>query len=189
VRELKKITQFLKMSATGLWLFFRYGPAKVSEWKNQSIYDDLTGLYNRRFFQEIGRKELLRAVRYNYPFSVIQIDLDKFKLINDEEGHVAGDEALKKVATLLQNACRESDIIARTGGDEFTILLPEATKEDAEKVIIERIKELSKSLTSPGGKAIELSCGVASWEERFSLEALRKEADAEMYQDKKSRGD
>lgn len=181
---MKKIIQFFKASAKGIWIFFRYGPATISEWRSQAIYDDLTGLYNRRFLQEAGKKELARAVRYAYPFSLIRIDIDNFKRINDEEGHSAGDRVLISVAALLEKACRENDIVGRTGGDEFTILLPHTTEEGAQ-ILIDRLKKLAKEeLISPKGKPIEFSCGMAA---KFSLEALQEEADAKMYEDKKSR--
>lgn len=181
---MKKIKQFFKANGKGLFLVLRYGLAKVAGWQSQAIYDTLTGLYNRRFLQETGKKELTRAVRYGRCFSLIQIDIDDFKRINDEEGHLAGDEVLKRVATFLEETCRQSDIISRIGGDEFLILLPETSKEEAEKVV-ERTKSLSKEkLFSPQGRPIGLSCGLASWEEKLSLESLRQKADLKMYQAK-----
>ncbi len=185
---MEKTIQFFKESAEGIWLFFRYGPARVSKWQSQSIYDDLTGLYNRRFFQEIIKRELAKAKRskwqdISYPISLILIDIDNFKRINDEEGHLAGDKVLQSVAVLLKKVCREVDIIFRVGGDEFKILLPETTKEKAH-VVKDRLEALAeKELFSPKGRSISLSCGLA---EGSSLEAL-EEADVKMYQEKKSK--
>jgi len=185
-----KINQFFKANGKGLFLVLRYGLAKVAEWQSQVIHDELTGLYNRRFIQEAGKKELAKAFRYewkgiSYPLSIIRIDVDNFKRVNDEEGHLAGDKVLQQVAALLEKVCRESDIVGRTGGDEFTILLPDTTEEGAQ-VLMAKLKKIAKEeLVSPKGKPIELSCGLAA---KFSLAALEEEADVKMYQEKKSKG-
>lgn len=185
---MKRIIQFFKASAKGIWLLIRYGPAKISEWRSQAIFDNLTGLYNRRFLREEGKRELAKAIRsewqgVSYPISFILIDIDNFKRINDEEGHSAGDKVLQNVAALLENVCREVDIVCRIGGDEFIILLPQTAKEGAQ-VVIDKLQELAKKeLISPKGRPIGLSCGLA---EEFSLEAL-EEADATMYQEKRSK--
>ncbi|MFH1841469.1 MAG: GGDEF domain-containing protein, partial [Candidatus Nealsonbacteria bacterium] len=144
------MNNFLK----GILLVLRYGPAKVNLWREGFIYDELTGAYSRRFLTEVGEKEFVRSVRCEYSFSLISIDVDKFKKINDEEGHFAGDKALKDVVSLLMKKCRESDMVFRTGGDEFLILLPETSSEDAEN-LIKRIKE--ENLLTTKGKRIGLS--------------------------------
>src|SRR5204862_6902277 len=84
--------------------------------------DDLTGLYNRRAFVELGKAELARARRYNHPMAVAFIDVDDFKLINDHFGHEVGDELLKTVGRTLSHSLRSTDLIARLGGDEFIVL-------------------------------------------------------------------
>lgn len=178
--------KFFKASVKGIWFLIRYGPAKISEWREQSIFDPLTGLYNRRFLHEAGNRELAKALRLkyggvNYPVSFVMIDIDNFKRFNDEEGHLAGDKVLQRIAGLLEKCRREVDIVCRTGGDEFVILLPQTTKEGAQ-VVVNRVKELAaKELVSPRGRPIGLSCGVA---EEFSFEALEKKADEAMYQEK-----
>ena len=102
-----------------------------------SYHDSLTGLYNRRFFEE----ELKRLdVERNLPISIIMGDVNGLKLTNDIFGHTAGDQLLQKVAEVFKKVCRADDIIARVGGDEFTVLLPKTNEEEA-KVIISRIKE------------------------------------------------
>ena len=186
---MKKKIQFFKASVKGIGLFVRYGPAKVSEWREQSMIDPLTGLYNRRFLQEAWKRELAKALRsewqgVSYPISLIMIDIDNLKRINDEEGHSAGDKVLQSVATLLENACREVDIVCRVGGDEFIILLPQTTEEDAQ-LVVDRLKESTeKELVSPKGTPTGLSCGLT---QEFSLEALKEKADAQMYREKKSK--
>ena len=98
----------------------------------QSYHDQLTGLYNRRFFEE----ELIRLdTERNLPFTIAMVDVNGLKLTNDAFGHFAGDRLLKRVAQILKNHCRTDDIIARIGGDEFVILLPQTSYEEAEKVV------------------------------------------------------
>lgn len=179
---MKKTIQFFKSSIKGIWLILRHGPNKVVEWKEQTIYDSLTNLLNLRYLEEWGKKELARAVRYGHSLAFIEIDIDDFKTINDKEGHLTGDKVLQSAAVLLEKICREGDLIFRVGGDEFLIILPETNKENAEK-LVERIRE--RQLVSPGGRKIELSCGIKAGEKEVSLEALRKEIDAEMYRDKR----
>ena len=97
-----------------------------------SYHDQLTGLYNRRFFEE----ELIRLdTERNLPFTIAMVDVNGLKLTNDAFGHFAGDRLLKRVAQILKNHCRTDDIIARIGGDEFVILLPQTSYEEAEKVV------------------------------------------------------
>ena len=182
---MKKTIQFFKASVKGIWLLIRYGPAKVSLWQEQSTIDDLTGLYNQRFLRDAWKREEAKAKRsewqgISYPISFILIDIDRFKKINDEEGHLAGDKVLQSVAALLKKCCREVDIVCRTGGDEFVILLPQTVKEGAQ-VVIDKLKELAKKeLISPKGRPIGLSYGAS---QEFSLEA----ADAHMYSEKRSK--
>jgi len=99
-----------------------------------SITDELTGLYNRRYFNQRYEREVLRAKRYKRPLSVIMVDIDYFKNYNDINGHILGDEVLKKVANSLESNLRKADIVARYGGEEFVILLPEIDKNQADQV-------------------------------------------------------
>jgi len=109
-----------------------------------SRIDPLTGIYNRRHFFELAEREFLRARRYKRPVSAIMIDLDHFKTINDNHGHIVGDQILSEVAQRIQQNSREVDIVGRYGGEEFIILLPETALKDA-LILAERIW---KSLTS-----------------------------------------
>lgn len=99
--------------------------------KELSNRDDLTGLYNRRYFFDRYEKEVERAKRYNRIFSLILMDLDHFKIYNDTNGHLAGDRALRAVADALKDNVRKVDILARYGGEEFVVILPETDKESA----------------------------------------------------------
>ncbi len=93
--------------------------------KELSITDDLTGLYNRRYFNERIDREVQRAERYNRPLTVLMVDIDYFKNFNDINGHLMGDEILKRVAHAIESNIRKADILARYGGEEFVVLLPE----------------------------------------------------------------
>ncbi len=102
--------------------------------KELSITDDLTGLYNRRYFNQRLEREVLRAKRYRRPLSLLMIDIDFFKNYNDINGHLLGDEVLRKVAYLVESNLRKADIVARYGGEEFVVLLPEIDKIHADQV-------------------------------------------------------
>jgi diguanylate cyclase (GGDEF)-like protein len=102
--------------------------------KELSITDDLTGLYNRRYFNQRFEREVLRAKRYRRPLSLLMIDIDFFKNYNDINGHLLGDDVLRKVAYVVESNLRKADIVARYGGEEFVVLLPEIDKIHADQV-------------------------------------------------------
>ncbi len=108
--------------------------------KKLAIIDDLTEIYNQRYFREMLKLKYMESKRYNFPLSLIMIDIDDFKDINDTYGHLAGDYVLKKVAELIKKSVRNVDIVARYGGDEFVVILPHADLESAKKVA-ERIQK------------------------------------------------
>jgi diguanylate cyclase (GGDEF)-like protein len=93
--------------------------------------DYLTGVVNLRFFLELLQKEIDRSLRYLHPFTVVYVDLDNFKTVNDQFGHVVGDEVLRSLVTYITTHVRKTDVVARLGGDEFALLLPETTQESA----------------------------------------------------------
>ncbi|WP_457627113.1 putative bifunctional diguanylate cyclase/phosphodiesterase [Persephonella sp.] len=112
----------------------------ITELEYYAGHDPLTGLYNRRIFEDLLRYEVSRAQRKNYNFSLILIDLDNFKYINDTYGHHTGDMVLKSVADILESSIRDGDLVARIGGDEFVIMLSETPLEQAIQVA-ERIRK------------------------------------------------
>jgi diguanylate cyclase (GGDEF)-like protein len=132
--------------------------------KKLAITDQLTALYNHDFFYNRLEDEFNRAVRYGLPISLLMIDLDNFKKINDTYGHRAGDRVLMEVAGLLKKAVRKTDIIARYGGEEFTVILPVTKIEGAEEEA-ERIRESLCSHSYAGliNTPISASIGVASF--------------------------
>jgi len=97
----------------------------------RAVFDGLTGLYNRRYFDEALEREVMRAHRYERSLALLLLDLDGFKAVNDESGHLAGDAVLKEFAAGVRSAVRSVDIACRVGGDEFGILLPEASNLEA----------------------------------------------------------
>jgi diguanylate cyclase (GGDEF)-like protein len=149
------------------------------------ITDPLTGCYNRRFFLEVINREVQRHRRYNTPLSVLFVDVDRFKEVNDSLGHEAGDGALKLVADFLRKNVREADFIFRWGGDEFLMLLTcleeEATRKGAElrRVFEEWVKD------RPYPQGFGLSVGAAELPpDRADFLSVIKEADARMYREK-----
>lgn len=124
--------------------------------------DQLTGLFNRRFFESVIEKEFTKTIRYKHPTSCLMIDIDHFKRINDEYGHHAGDQVLKEISQLMINCFREADTVARWGGEEFIILLPETTKENALRVASRFLTSVSTCKFSSCPKQITVSIGLAS---------------------------
>ncbi len=143
--------------------------------------DSLTGLANRRTLNEAFAREIARAERIRGDLSVIMADLDHFKSINDEYGHLAGDQVLAGAAAVLGSQSRPYDVAARYGGEEFVLLLPETTT-DAAMVIAERIrKEVAELRVDECPRQFTVSLGIASWVAGESAEELVARADAALY--------
>jgi diguanylate cyclase (GGDEF)-like protein len=156
--------------------------------QQQSITDGLTGIKTRRFFWEALSAEWKRASRSGRPFSVVLIDLDKFKEVNDTMGHFEGDLVLARVGRLLEQKSRQSNVVARYGGDEFIILMPETGPEQAQ-VLAERLRQWITSDPMLSEHHITGSFGVASFPTHgFSIEDIIRVADAGMYVSKRSGG-
>jgi diguanylate cyclase (GGDEF)-like protein len=156
--------------------------------QQQSITDGLTGIKTRRFFWEALSAEWKRASRSGRPFSVVLIDLDKFKEVNDTMGHFEGDLVLARVGRLLEQKSRQSNVVARYGGDEFIILMPETGAEQAQ-VLAERLRQWLTSDPMLSEHQITGSFGVASFPTHgFSIEDIIRVADAGMYVSKRSGG-
>lgn len=155
----------------------------------KAVKDPLTGCYNRRQFQELAAKEIRRAWRYNSTFTLIMLDIDHFKKVNDMHGHAAGDEVLKALAACITGTLRTSDIFARYGGEEFIILLPETTIENG-YLVAERIRERVAALMVPVSESenIRFTISLGIVESTFSsdINELTKYADAALYTSKES---
>src|SRR5438552_13861160 len=157
--------------------------------QTQSITDGLTGIKTRRFFWEALLAEWKRAPRSGRPFSVVLVDLDKFKEVNDTLGHLEGDLVLARVGRLLEQKCRQSNVVARYGGDEFIILMPETGVEQAQ-ILAERLRLWLATDPMLAEHHITGSFGVGSFPVHgFSAESIIRLADAGMYISKKAGGD
>ncbi len=160
--------------------------AQSKELRRLSITDGLTGLLNRRYFQERLAEELDRASRHSHPLSLILIDIDHFKHYNDTNGHPAGDKALVLLGRILRASVRAIDVVSRFGGEEFAVILPETRKREAVE-IGERIRREVEAFYFPGeerqpaGK-LTISMGVAAFpEDARDLRGLIQRADRALY--------
>ncbi|OFW16295.1 MAG: hypothetical protein A3H29_16020 [Acidobacteria bacterium RIFCSPLOWO2_02_FULL_67_21] len=150
-----------------------------------SVTDDLTGLSNSRYLNLVLRREEKRSVRSARPLSVLFIDMDGFKEVNTHHGHLAGSKALVEVAAVIRSCARETDVVARFGGDEFSVILPDTGREGA-VFVAERICARIRAFRflEPDGLAVRLtaSVGVATLPEvTVSAEELLRAADRAMY--------
>ena len=152
-----------------------------------SIADGLTGLYNRRFVSERLDEEYSKAVRYELPLSILIMDVDFFKRVNDTFGHQVGDNALIAVAKALQASVRESDLVGRYGGEEFVILLPHTGLEKALSVAEKIRQAVSETpIEGMGEKRITISIGAAGFPDIkvANMEELVRKADEALYRAK-----
>jgi diguanylate cyclase (GGDEF)-like protein/PAS domain S-box-containing protein len=160
------------------------GVSTSREWLvRQTTTDGLTGLVNHRAFHDALRAEATRCTRYGHPLSVVLLDLDGFKGVNDRHGHQAGDELLVAIARGLEQMTRATEIVARLGGDEFAILLPETTADGAQATA-ERVRAAVAALPGDVGHGVTVSAGVADLERAGSTEELMREADRALYRAK-----
>jgi diguanylate cyclase (GGDEF)-like protein len=143
-----------------------------------ALTDPLTGLANRRAWEEELRREVARARRTSHRLALVMLDLDHFKQLNDTRGHQAGDTVLSEAAASWRTAVRTTDFLARYGGDEFAMLLPDCPAEYGE-AILERIRT-----AIPTG--CSCSAGIAYWDGRETAETLLSRADAALYEAKRA---
>lgn len=168
---------------------------EVEKMKEEAILlsytDDLTGIYNHRFFIQQLSLEMERQKRYASPLSLLMIDIDYFKHYNDHNGHLAGDEALKGIALRIQHGVRQSDIVARYGGEEFVAILVNTGKEQAME-IAERVRRVVAETSFPNEKEqpngdLTVSIGVATFAPPIStLTDLIRAADNALYRAKRA---
>ena len=155
------------------------------ETRRLSITDGLTGLYNSRHFYENLDLEIARTKRYGNSFSLILVDIDDFKKLNDTYGHQAGDEVLQEIAHILRSVSRETDIVARFGGEEFIIILPNTSEEEAVALagrLIKAVQQTWIAINATEKVNITVSGGLASYPQNASsAKALINAADNAMY--------
>jgi diguanylate cyclase (GGDEF)-like protein len=151
-----------------------------------SITDELTGIYNRRYFNQRYEREILRAKRYDRAATVVMIDIDHFKIYNDTHGHLKGDELLKEFSGLLDSIIRKADILARYGGEEFVLILPEIDKKKAIQAA-EKFRKTIEKHQFPGGDSqpngkLSISLGLATYPtDAGDAKALLDVADKSLY--------
>jgi len=158
-----------------------------AEVERLAIVDGLTGLYVHRYFQEKLTQEMKRAKVYDEKFSLLMADIDYFKRYNDQFGHLAGDELLRRVSMALKEGVRETDIVSRYGGEEFAIILLHREKEEAEE-IAEGLRKRVESMrleVEGGNTGVTISMGLATFpEDGLSESELIKHADEALYRAK-----
>ena len=152
--------------------------------REMAVTDYLTGVFNRRALIENLNKEITRARRYRVPLSTLLVDIDYFKMVNDTYGHSTGDLVLRKVTETMRAGVRDTDIIGRTGGEEFVILLPETRLEEAQKAAARLCQAIDalEIKTDKGTINVTISVGISSWDESMqSADDLLESADKAMY--------
>jgi diguanylate cyclase (GGDEF)-like protein len=155
--------------------------AQYEEMQFLAEHDPLTRLYNRRAFTERLEHESSRAVRYSHPLALVLCDLNGFKALNDAHGHAAGDAALEQIGAVLTGGLRRADAAYRIGGDEFALLLPETSAEDA-AAVAERVSTAMSAAFTGNMAGLGASFGVAVCpNDGVSPEELFRSADAAMY--------
>jgi diguanylate cyclase (GGDEF)-like protein len=161
---------------------------RARQFSNESRTDHLTGLANRREFERVMEREVALAERHKRRMTMMMIDLDNLKRINDRQGHRGGDAALRLVAQQLQKVVRASDLCARIGGDEFAVSMPETDLDRGREVaarLRKAIREMSLSVKS--SEAVEVSIGLAAWQSGQDWQAVYQSADVDLYEDKSRR--
>jgi two-component system, cell cycle response regulator len=162
----------------------------ASALRSLSLIDDLTGLYNRRGFLDLGEQHLKLARRSGRAVLLVYLDVDELKAVNDRLGHLAGDRALNLTANVLRDTFRQSDIIGRLGGDEFAVMALEASEENEER-LAQRLRDQIEEINERGREPFHLSIsmGVARFtvEGRMKLAELLAQADQAMYLEKRAK--
>ena len=159
----------------------------LKEVKKLAIMDHLTELYNRRYFETVLTREFKKLLRYGFSLSCILLDIDHFKKVNDDFGHRAGDSVLKEIAEILTQSVRDVDTVARWGGEEFIVLLPQSSTEDAQHVASRILGAVSEhKFSDVPNRQITVSIGMANANDPSmdSAEKIISVADSAMYKAK-----
>jgi diguanylate cyclase (GGDEF)-like protein len=160
-----------------------------SELQRTAITDPLTGLYNTRFFHELLARETARADRYTTPLSLLMIDVDRFKLVNDTYGHVVGNKVLTQIGKAIERTLRSTDFVFRCGGDEFGVVLPGTDLNGAMHAaenILQKVESLDILTTLGYSGPVTVSIGISEYHRGNHFETLVAEADQALYASKRS---
>ena len=162
----------------GAGIHFAAALARADQHRREARTDFMTGLANRKEFERALDRAIASAKRHRRPLSLVMVDLDGLKQINDERGHQAGDAAIREVGAALQGAVRASDTSARVGGDEFALAMPDTSVDQA----LEVIRRIDALLAA---SQLRVSVGIAAWQPNLDRAALVKKADARLYLEKR----
>ncbi|MGE4294709.1 MAG: diguanylate cyclase [Campylobacterales bacterium] len=157
---------------------------ELEQIKTVGTVDPLTGLFNRQIFNELLRREIARAKRHGDPLSLLVLDIDHFKRVNDTFGHLAGDRVLEGLAKELTATLRTSDLLSRWGGEEFAVLLPHTDCEGARQAA-EKLRQAVETCEFEGPGRITISIGAATWQTGEEMDAFFDRADRALYEAKK----
>jgi len=180
------LNQLTYLAVAGIAMFgFRHIRRTQAQLEDLVIHDPLTQVYNARAFEERLGEELRRTRRYGRPLSVLYLDLDDFKRVNDSRGHQTGDAVLKLVADAIRRAVRQADVVGRMGGDEFAVLMPETDGDLADAAAARLAKELRDAFK--GTPAVTASVGVVSCTRaEAGVDEVLRQADVAMYEAKRT---
>jgi diguanylate cyclase (GGDEF)-like protein len=156
----------------------------MEEVQTMAVLDELTGIYNRRHFFELAEREFNQARRYELPLSAMIIDIDHFKKVNDNFGHIIGDQVLSNTANILKNNLRDQDTLGRYGGEEFSVIMPVTDQEEAHQIALRLRDKVSESIvkTDAGSVSVNISLGIAQLNNEMpTLLSLIHQADKAMY--------
>jgi diguanylate cyclase (GGDEF)-like protein len=184
------VVLFLALAVGLAWILARTLTRLHARVEQQAVTDPLTGLWNRRHLAETLEREVLRAHRFGHPISLIILDVDDFKQINDREGHIQGDVVLETVARVVEEATRTIDVAARYGGDELAVILVETDREGAlilGERLADRMRETGVGLREGGSMGVTISLGVATIPDSANdLESLVDSADRALLRAKRA---
>ena len=180
MKLLSTIADFAAIAIEKVYYFNMY--------KRMAILDGLTGVYNRRYFERVLTREIERATRYKHPLSLLMVDLDNFKRVNDKFGHLTGDKVLQSAAEILLQNIRTVDTVARYGGDEFAVLIPHAETASVEK-IRSRIQQSNDAFNKLGKTVpFTMSIGLHTTNGENATDILAQ-TDIDLYREKDKKGE
>jgi diguanylate cyclase (GGDEF)-like protein len=183
IQDMAFLAIFLSTVIGALYFTLIVGDEMTGELRRLATLDSLTGIYNRRTFDDLAKKELARAIRSGAAISLLEIDLDHFKQVNDKYGHAVGDIVLKSTTDAIAAELRQQDVFGRYGGEEFCVLLPDTDTEKGQTVAERIRKRVEITEVSAGSErlAVTISIGVATFAPGKDFDSLMLEADLALY--------